>query len=175
MMKETTLMTDKSTKTKKPKLELVTDNEIHEKLLTGDGNRPAIDNERKDILNVEFWERLVWYARKPSILKEIAEKQYDDEGNYTASLNQKDFFEVLCGMPDLVPYKNADIDCVCREIKSIQLTQSDYLPDGEQRNADWQHGFNSGCLGILREISARQFSEENPDEELDYYFPDLDS
>ena len=113
-------MTDKSTKTKKPKLELVTDNEIHEKLLTGDGNRPAIDNERKDILN-------------------------------------------------------ADIDCVCREIKSIQLTQSDYLPDGEQRNADWQHGFNSGCLGILREISARQFSEENPDEELDYYFPDLDS
>ena len=47
-------MTDKSTKTKKPKLELVTDNEIHEKLLTGDGNRPAIDNERKDILNVEL-------------------------------------------------------------------------------------------------------------------------
>ena len=86
-------MTDKSTKTKKPRLELVTDNEIHEKLLTGDGNRPAIDNERKDILNVEFWERLVWYARKPSILKEIAEKQYDDEGNYTGSLNQKDFFE----------------------------------------------------------------------------------
>ncbi len=140
--------------------------------------------KHEDILDEEYWCRLVWYARKPGILKSIAEHMFDDDLEWVGELdgepvNQTAFFKGLThDRKELRGYENHDLEAICRSIKSIQTSQPDYLPDGNKKDidGDWQHGFNSGCLAILREIDLRQEKEENPDVEYAFMdFPNLDS
>jgi hypothetical protein len=140
--------------------------------------------KHEDILDQQFWCSLVWYARKPGILKGIAEHMFDDNLEWVGELegeplHQTAFFKGLThDRKELRGYENHDLEAICRSIKSIQISQSDFLPDGNKKDidGDWQHGFNSGCLAILREIDLRQEKEENPDVEYAFMdFPNLDS
>ena len=138
----------------------------------------------QDILDQNYWCDLVWYARKPGLLKNIAEHMYNDELEWVGELegepvHQTAFFKGLThDRKELRGYENHDLEAICRSIKSIQISQSDFLPDGNKKDidGDWQHGFNSGCLAILREIDLRQQQKEEPHVCFsDMSFPWLDS
>ena len=139
--------------------------------------------EEVDILDQTYWEKLVWYARKPAFLKHVAEKMYDDNlewvGEIDGVLIDKEafLFSVPMRQPALKVYAKTNLDQVLKDIKRIQINQAKYLPDGENdQDGNWQHGFNSGCLAILREIDERHIEEEEyPDVIFEDRFPNLDT
>tara|TARA_R100001129_G_C5304687_1_gene243450 strand:+ start:164 stop:649 length:486 start_codon:yes stop_codon:yes gene_type:complete len=139
-----------------------------------------------DILDQDYWMQLVWYARKPALLKHIAEKMFNDKLEWCGELdgepiNQFAFFKSIPEdekfKKECRGYEGHDLECICRQLKHIQMTREEYLPDGEegQNDGNWQHGFNSGCLAILREIDIRQEEELYPHVSFDRPFPNLDS
>ena len=95
--------------------------------------------------------QLVWYARKPL---------YENQG---------DWLEYFADTPD-------DVILTCRQ--KMQEVEAEYpeetnslkSPDG----GDWSHGFNSGCLAILRYIAAAK-SENLGIEHAEEFFPELDT
>ena len=144
----------------------------------------------QDILDQNYWCDLVWYARKPGLLKNIAEHMYNDELEWVGELDGEpiDQEAFLHALPtddkfkkECKGYDKHDLDSILKSIKRVQVYKSDWLPDGEEgtllnSEGDWQHGFNSGCLAILREIDLRQQQKEEPHVCFsDMSFPWLDS
>ena len=97
------------------------------------------------------YEQLVWYARKPL---------YENQG---------DWLEFFADTPD-------DIILTCRQ--KMQEVETEYPKETNDirshESGDWEHGFNSGCLAILRYISAAK-SENLGIEHAEECFPELDT
>ena len=68
--------------------------------------------EEVDILDQTYWEKLVWYARKPAFLKHVAEKMYDDNlewvGEIDGVLIDKEAFLINRKIEDSLELINKD-------------------------------------------------------------------